>query len=163
MRTSPGANPDTRLRSLTQKFSAIVTHHRQYAQLRQATKNRNEARRQAGAHLGLDYLDQTTIIHAPNLNSIAQVRERLANDVHAPGDAATWTLVFQNQDRHAIAGFCGITGTEPILKHQIHIFDPNIGEYVCSRADLDKVIQSVLVNYSSPIVEVCRTTEGEFA
>jgi hypothetical protein len=153
------ASPSDRLRQLQTSLSDIIKHQQRYAHLR-AQHGREEARRQVGDRLGLDYNDQTMIMKAPN--GMSGIRQKLAADIHFPGAAATWSLRFANGHGHAIAGFCGISGKQPIVKFRLHVFDPNIGEYIGELQELDEILRDLLNKFPkySTVEGVHRTTEG---
>jgi len=160
IKANPEMPPDERLGLLRGNFSRVMNDQRQYAGLR-ARQGRERARQQVGSRQGLRYsADDTAImrIHV-GMNGI---RAKIAEDIGRIGAAATWTLRFRDGGGHAIAGFCGVSGRQPISHLRSHIFDPNIGEYVGPFRELDYILSDMMsrVGKYSTIVEVHRTTEG---
>jgi hypothetical protein len=149
-----------RMRMLAQRIPEALRHQKAYGQLRGAV-GRNEARRQVGAGLGLNYEEQTTIMRA--FVGMAGIRARLATDLDRTGAAATWSLRFAGGGGHAIAGFRGlIRVTGNMHRASVHIFDPNIGEYAGELTDLDAILADLFGKFAlyRTVNEVHRTSEG---
>jgi len=144
---------------LAQALSKIILYQQSYA-IQRRQHGRIEARHQIGQQLGLEYADQTTIMRVAV--GMKGIRQKLAGDISHAGSAATWTLRFADNTGHAIAGFCGISGQEPIIRLQLHVFDPNIGEYIGQLAELDGILNDLLTKFPKyqTVTEVCRTAEG---
>ena len=157
---APEMPPAERLQLLRDNFARPMNHQRYYANLR-AQHGREQARRQVGNQLGLRYHTDDTTIMRTHLG-MSGIRARLAADIGWVGSAATWTLRFADGGGHAIAGFCGIGGQEPMLQLESHIFDPNLGEYTGPFRELDYILSDLLTRFPDyrTIVEVNRTTEG---
>lgn len=75
---------------------------------------------------------------------IAGIADILMRDLSRVGSAATWPIRFADGSGHAIAGFCNITGTQPILHKQFHVFDPNRGEFICDHDQVWSVLHDLL-------------------
>lgn len=149
-----------RMRLLTQRLPEALRHQQAYAALR-ATVGRNEARREVGARLGLDYEEQTTIMRA--CVGMVGIRAKLASDLGRIGAAATWSMRFTGGGGHAIAGFRGLVSvTGNVHRAVMYIFDPNIGEYVGELSDLDAILTDVFGKFPlyATVNEVHRTSEG---
>lgn len=150
IKNAPDEKPDQRLGRLATNFAAIMGHQRHYGQLRAALGPR-EARKEVGHSLGTEYdTDKTVMVRLP-FNTRAQqmqmFRKRMARDIGFPGSAATWSLRFSRGGGHAIAGFCGLTGRQPLMQMRLHVFDPNIGEYVGTFPELDGMLDDMLTKF----------------
>jgi len=155
----PNEAPERRRLELEQSLAQIIRYQRSYA-IQRSQYGRTEARHQKGQQLGLKYTDQTTIMRV--MIGMQGIRQKLAADISHVGSAATWTLRFADGSGHAIAGFCGISGQEPIIKLKLHVFDPNIGEYIGELTELNAILNDLLTKFPNyqTVTEVCRTTEG---
>ncbi len=125
-----------RLARLGLQFERIVQHQRHYSALFRL--GAGDARLQIARRLGLEYAGQTTVL--ARYVGLDGIRRRLASDIRRPGAAATWGLQFAGGQGHAIAGFCGLSGEAPLLRYELHVFDPNVGEYVGSLQALDDIL-----------------------
>jgi hypothetical protein len=153
--------PAERLQLLRDNFGQIMNHQRHYAGLRDR-RGREHARREVGDQLGLRYHTDDTAIMRTRVG-IGGIRTKLAGDIGRVGAAASWTLEFADGTRHAIAGFCGISGGPGPISHlRSHVFDPNIGEYVGPFRELDYILSDLLSKFPSygTVTDVYRTTEG---
>ncbi len=149
-----------RMRMLAQRIPEALRHQQMYGQLRDAV-GRNQARREVGAGLGLNYEEQTTIMRA--FVGMAGIRAKLAADLGRIGAAATWSMRFAGGGGHAIAGFRGLASiTANMHRASIHIFDPNIGEYTGELTDLDAILSDLFGRFPlyATVNEVHRTSEG---
>jgi len=156
----PSRAPADRLQDLERRLLEVLNYQLLYSQRRRQA-GRVPARREAGSALGLRYEDQTTIVRRSL--DMGAIRRKLAGDLNAPGDAATWSMKFTGGGGHAIAGLYWLVSVTPNVHHPaIHIFDPNIGEYVGELADLDPILRDLFDKFPlyRQISEVHRTTEG---
>ncbi len=149
-----------RLRQLQHNFPVVIRHQRHYANLR-AQHGREEGRRKLGQKLGLDYDPDKTLVERRFVR-MEGIRKKIAADIGVVGTGATWTLRFADGSGHAISGFCGIAGQEPILTMRLHLFDPNIGEYGGQLSELDDMLQDLFTRFPfyQSIVALHRATEG---
>ena len=156
----PEMPPDQRLQQLCDNFEQPMNHQRNYAYLRRQY-GRGPAREQVGRELGLNYDTENTMLLRVCLD-MSSIRAKLAADIGCIGSGATWTLRFSDGTGHAIAGFCGVEGQEPIMRLTSHVFDPNIGEYAGLFPELDDMLFDLLSKFPlyQTIVEVNRTTES---
>jgi hypothetical protein len=150
--------PVLRLQKLHAALPRIIDYQNQYGELR-AQLGRDAARAQVAAGVGIDYEQQTTVLKL--FVGVEGLRSRLAEDLKRFGAAATWSMRFQGGGGHAIAGFCNIAGQEPIHHMQMHVFDPNIGEYVGDLGDLDGILTDLFGRFPlyATTTEVHRTHE----
>jgi hypothetical protein len=150
--------PELRLRKLQAALPQIVEYQNEYGDLR-AVLGREAARTQMAAGVGIDYEQQTTVLKI--FIGMEGIRRRLAEDLKSIGAAATWSMRFQDGGGHAIAGFCNLAGQEPMLRMQMHVFDPNIGEYVGDFGDLDGILADLFNRFPlyNTTIEVHRTHE----
>ena len=159
LKTDLGAPADRRLQRLQENFPSIIQHQRTYALLR-AQLGRERAREQVGEDIGLDYEGQTMVMKCSA--GLQGMRSRMAADIGIPGRGATWTLRFADGSGHVLAGLCNLIGQEPILQMQLHVFDPNIGEYIGAMSDLDDILQNLMSWFPlyHTVIGVHRTFEG---
>jgi hypothetical protein len=160
IKAHPDVPPAERLQLLRDNFVQIMNHQRHYAGLR-ARRGREQARQDVGSPLGLRYNTDDTVIMSSV--GISGIRAKLAADIGRIGSAATWTLEFADGGRHAIAGFCGVSGGPGPISHlKSHVFDPNIGEYVGPFRELDYILSALLseIPRYRTVTNVYRTTEG---
>lgn len=158
IKTSPSESPADRLLKLRAYFIRAMQHQRLYSGLR-SQHGREEARRQVGAQLGLNYSDQTMILRT--FVGMGGIKQKLGQDLSRIGAAATWTLRFADGGGHAIAGFCGLSGQPPIMRHRLHIFDPNIGEYEGTVQELNDMLDHLFRAFPmyATVTGVHRTSE----
>ncbi len=150
--------PRDRLNRLAGNYPTVAQYQKQYGQQR-AQHGPQQARKQMAQQLGHDYHQHTTIM--PALIGAAGMRQRLAADLAGLGVAATWSLRFMDDTGHAIAGFYGmVSPLENMHRFQLHLFDPNIGEYVGGQRDLDNMLNDLLNRFPlyQTVVEIRRTT-----
>lgn len=159
IKLNPGEDPHGRLGQLRLMIPQALHYQDNYAGLR-AIRGRTAARQQVAGNLGLHYVEQTTV--SRRQSGMSGIRQKLASDIGYPGAAATWTLEFEGGSRHAVAGFCGIGGQEPILRLILHLFDPNVGEYRGELRELNSILDDLLGRFPvyHTVKSVCRTWEG---
>jgi hypothetical protein len=135
---APAAAPRHRLQALAVDFGRAEQHQRRYGTLR-AALGRNDARRHMGARVGIDYEAQTAVmVMAAHVGRNGMLK-KISDDLRTPGAAATWSMRFAGGGGHAIAGFSQLERRPYGFDTRIHVFDPNIGEYVgpyASRAEI---------------------------
>lgn len=139
---APGAAPRHRLQALAVDFSRAESHQRRYGRLRQAL-GRDDARRHMGARVGIDYEEQTLVdmkLHSGR----AGMLQKITDDLRAPGSAATWSMRFAGGGGHAIAGFSRIEPRPYGMDTKLHIFDPNIGEYVGAHGGCVEIVDDLV-------------------
>ena len=156
----PDDPPRLRLGRLASHDAQIAQYQKQYGQRRQQEEPQ-DARSAMGQRLGHDYEHHTTIL--PALIGPNAVRARLAADLRYFGAGATWSMRFAGGGGHAIAGFYGIESlAQNMHRARIHIFDPNIGEYVGELRDVDFVLHDLLNKFPlyQTVSEIRRTTDG---
>lgn len=159
IKARPTDPPAGRLRRVAMNYQAIVAYQRQYGQAR-AQQGPEQARRAMGQQLGHDYHQQTTILRA--FMSAGELRQRLAGDLGMLGAAVTWSMRFPDDTGHAIAGFRGLlTIMENMHRASLHLFDPNIGEYVGELGELDLMLNDLLNHFPlyRTVQEIRRTTD----
>ena len=160
IKRTPDEPPADRLAQLERYLPLAMQHHRTYAQDR-ARHGRSPARQRVGASVGLQYTDQTMLMR---LNiGLDGIRTILRRDLSRPGAAATWSLRFSGGGGHALAGFCGLGGRDPIYHYQLHVFDPNYGELVGTLQEMDTMLQTLFDAFSlyRTTLHVYRTSEGD--
>ena len=143
----PNDSPAQRLSALSgERFARAVKYQQEYGQ-RRATVGREEARQEMGASLGLVYdSDRTQVLRV--CVGLDGMIERAQHDLGSIGAAATWTMQFENGDRHAIAGFRGLqTLTSNMHRQTLHIFDPNCGEYLGELGDFERIFQDLFGDF----------------
>ena len=168
-----GIAPDVRLHVLAGQIDEVVLYQRNYGRQR-AANGPFSARRNLSSRLGLDYEEQTTISRNPMHRAGSQgaggmqgIRHRLAEDLERPFSGATWSMRFSQAaggGGHAIAGFNLLCATSMSNMHvmEMHVFDPNIGEYSGTYADLDEILTDLFGKFPdyAHVEEVRRSTEG---
>ena len=158
---APSAAPRHRLQALAVDFGRAENHQRRYGQLR-AKLGRSDARRLMGARVGIDFEEQTFVDVTPHRGR-AGMLQKITDDLRAPGAAATWSMRFAGGGGHAIAGFCRIEPQPYGLDRKIHIFDPNIGEYVTAYGGCAAIVTDLLGKiplYASTVI-FHRTTAAD--
>jgi len=159
-RQQASATAAERIRRLKKAWRGIMAHQQQYG-VDRGFLGRSLAREVSGRRMGLDFADQTVVMRSAI--GMAGIRQRLAADISFPGKAATWTLDFGSGGRHAIAGFCGLTYIRSnVRQFEMHVFDPNIGEYVGTLQELDVILADLLLRFPvyQTVTNVYRTSEG---
>ncbi|MEZ5582613.1 MAG: YopT-type cysteine protease domain-containing protein [Candidatus Competibacteraceae bacterium] len=139
--------PEHRLRMLENQIWPIIRQQQQYGRERRQ-HGRNAAQRNLGARQGLNYDPDQTVIAAipPNLDAVAgmaNLKQRFKADISRPGKATAWSLRFADGGGHAIAGFCNLTPIPNGFRYQLHVFDPNIGEYVGTLQEIDAMLDNL--------------------
>ncbi len=160
MKAPTTRTPAERMAALRAQSGSAMHYQKSYAEQRVAV-GREEARARTGAALGHDFSDQTTVVRV--FVGMAGIRDRMARDLANLGDAATWTMALCGAGRHAIAGYRGLTSiTSNMHRAALHIFDPNVGEYVGTQQELDGILRDLFrrVPAYELITELSRTIEG---
>lgn len=125
--------PEERMERLRSGFAESMAQQREYAHLRRV-HGREEARRRLGHQRDLDYeFDKTQVFRVVGggdiLRAVPEFWNTIKRDIDHVLAAATWTLRWENQSGHAIAGFCGAVPVAVGVELVLHIYDPNLGEY----------------------------------
>ena len=154
----PNVEPQHRMQYLAAMFGQAKAHQKNYGQLR-GQKGREDARKEVGRRVGVDYDAQTTVMRVAV--GKAGILAKVAGDLRPPGSAATWTMRFRDGGGHAIAGVNRlerITGN--FANTHAHVFDPNIGEYVGPFASLSAIIDDLFHTFADygTTTEIHRTT-----
>ena len=139
---APGASPRNRLQALAVDFGRAESHQRRYGKLRKVL-GRDDARRHMGARVGIDFDEQTFVdmkLHAGRSGMI----QKMSDDLRAPGAAATWSMRFAGGGGHAIAGFNRMEPQPYGFDQKIHVFDPNIGEYVGTYGSCAEIVDDLM-------------------
>jgi hypothetical protein len=158
MKESRLRTPQERLAALRAQAGSAMLYQEAYAWLR-AAQGREEARTNLGRTVGHEYEHQTTIMRISV--GMTGLRERMMADLDELGAAVTWTMVIPGWGRHAIAGFRGLVSImNNMHKASLHIFDPNVGEYVGELEQLDGILRDLFrrVPEYQGIMELTRTT-----
>jgi len=158
MKDNTYRNPRERLAALTAQRDAALLYQEAYAFLRDV-KGREDARTELGRSVGHEYEHQTTVMRLHI--GMKGVRERMMADLGEIGAAVTWTMAIPGLGRHAIAGYRGLVSImNNMHKASLHIFDPNVGEYVGELAQLDGILRDLFrrVPAYQGIMELTRTT-----
>ena len=128
MRDGTTRSPRDRIALMRARASKARQYQAAYAQ-RRGIFDRVEARQQMGRRLGHDFEEQTVVM--ARCVGVDGMHDRMARDLEELGAAVTWTVVVPGWGRHALAGFRGLRSiTTNMHAASVHIFDPNIGEYV---------------------------------
>lgn len=123
--------------SLRKTLQASIGYQKTYGELR-AAKDRDAARKHMGKKLGLEFEGLTRV--EKRLAGEAGMVSRLARDVEAPGASMSWTLAFP-AGRHAIAAVHNVSSISAnIHRFTLHVFDPNLGEYVGTLQELPAIV-----------------------
>ncbi len=151
---------EERLDRLGDVFPQIMSHQIRYANLR-AQHGRNNARRTVGRDVGLQYDTDKTIV-TRRLVGLQGIRDRITRDLACPGVGATWSMRFATGGGHAIAGFYSARQTYKQIQLVIHLFDPNIGEYIGHTGELDDMLRHLMTRFSmyAGVTSLHRATEG---
>lgn len=159
MKAPTTRTPRERMTVLRTNAPGIAQYQKSYAQQRQ-TRGRTDARADMARSLGHDFAEQTLVMRA--LVGMEGIRRRMSADLDQLGAAATWTMAMPGAGRHAIAGFRGLESlTSNIHRAALHVFDPNIGEYVGTLQELDGILQHLFQQFPEYrlVSEVARTTD----
>lgn len=137
MKQANARTPEDRMDSLRKSLQASIGYQKSYAQLR-AEKDREAARKHMGKKLGLEFEGLTRV--EKRLAGEAGMVTRLERDVETPGASVAWTLAFP-AGRHAIAAVHNMSAvTTNIHRFTLHVFDPNLGEYVGTVQELPAIV-----------------------
>jgi hypothetical protein len=147
MKVDSDNTPEQRLQWLEYQIWPIIRQQQQYNRER-GQQGRNAAQLNLGARHNLAYDPDQTVIAAvpPNLNAVAgmtNLKNRFKADIGRPGKATAWSLRFVRGGGHAIAGFCNLTAIPTGLRYQLHVFDPNIGEYLGTLQEIDAILDNL--------------------
>jgi hypothetical protein len=125
----PTGRPADRLSQLAGKWTQIKLHQRSYGVDRHA-HGPEVARQVSGARVGVGYdVDRTQIVM--NAVGFSGLKGVILRDIGRIASSATWSLRFSGGGGHALAGSCGFQATTGNIGTMVvHLFDPNIGEYV---------------------------------
>lgn len=159
MKAHTTRTPRERMTMLRTHAASVIQYQKSYAQ-RRRTLGRSEARAQMGRQLGHRFEDQTMVLRA--FVGMQGVRARMSDDLDQLGAAATWTMAMPGAGRHAIAGFRGLKSvTSNIHIASLHVFDPNVGEYVGTLQELDGILRHLFQQFPeyALVSEVNRTTD----
>jgi hypothetical protein len=137
MKQANARSPEDRMDSLRKTLQASIGYQKTYGELR-AAKDRDAARKHMGKKLGLEFEGLTRV--EKRLAGEAGMVARLARDVEAPGASMGWTLAFP-AGRHAIAAVHNVSSISTnIHRFTLHVFDPNLGEYVGTLQELPAIV-----------------------
>lgn len=158
VRDSTARSPRERIALLRARAEKARQYQAAYAQRREIF-GRIEARQQMGRRHGHDFEEQTVV--AARFVGEAGMHARMARDLEELGTAVTWTIVVPGWGRHALAGFRGLESISTnVHRASVHIFDPNIGEYVCEPHQIRAVLRDLFrrdPNYAR-VTEIARMT-----
>ena len=141
MRDSAARTPRERIAAIRARASEARHYQRAYSHQREIL-GRVGARERMGQRLGHDFEEQTMVMS--RCVGVEGMHDRMARDLAQFGAAVTWTIDVPGWGRHALAGFRGLTSVTTNLHHaSIHIFDPNIGEYVCEPQQIRGVLRDL--------------------
>lgn len=159
MKDTNSRTPPERMAQLQQYAGRAMTYQKAYGQQRR-TKGREEARADMGKQLGHDFADQTTIMRV--MVGFDGILARMTKDLGAIGSAVTWTMALPGVGRHAIAGYRGLESlTTNMHRASLHIYDPNVGEYVGTLQELNGILRDLFkrIPEYALINELSRTTD----
>jgi len=147
MKVDSDNEPEQRLRMLENQIWPIIRLQQQYSRERQQ-HGRNTAQQILGARQGLIYDTDQTVIAAlpPDLNAVVgmtNLKKRFKADIGRPGKATAWSLRFVAGGGHAIAGFCNLIPIPSGVRYQLHIFDPNFGEFIGTLQEIDAMLDNL--------------------
>ena len=158
IRDSTARSPRERIAAIRARAGQAMQYQRGYGQ-RRAALGRAEARAQMGRGLGHDFEEQTVVLS--RCVGVEGMHARMARDLEELGAAVTWTIDVPGWGRHALAGFRGLSSiTNNMHRASVHVFDPNIGEYVCEPQQLRAVLRDLFrrdPNYARA-TEIARMT-----
>jgi len=158
IRDSTARTPRERLAAIRAGAAKARQYQAAYGQRREIF-GRVEARQQMGGRLGHDFDEQTVVM----ARCVGQegMEARMARDLETFGAAVTWTIVVPGWGRHALAGFRGLESISTNMhRASVHVFDPNIGEYVCESHQIRAVLSDLFQrdpNYAR-VSEIARMT-----
>jgi hypothetical protein len=139
--------PEQRMERLRVNFESSMGQQRIYSGLRR-TYGREEGRRRAAGMRGLAYeFDKTQVFRVVGggliERSLPEFWATIGRDIKMVASGATWTLRFDDGGGHAIAGYCGADAIPGGFRMKLHIFDPNIGEYVGEYDSLNEILSNM--------------------
>jgi len=133
--------PSERMDQLRITAPSAMSYQRDYLTARD-TQGREAARAQVGARLGHRFEERTVVTES--IVGKAGIRATMARDLSEFGAAACWTMEMPGVGRHAIAGYRGLLSMmSNVHAASLHIFDPNLGEYVGGLGELDLILQDL--------------------
>lgn len=159
MKAPTTRTPRERMTLLQANASSVMQYQKSYV-LERRIRGRVDARADMGRGLGHNFEQQTTIMR--RMVGMEGLRRRMSADLDQLGAAVTWTMAMPGAGRHAIAGFRGLESlTSNIHRAALHIFDPNIGEYVGTLQELDPMLRHLFqqIPAYALVSEVSRTTD----
>jgi hypothetical protein len=147
MKVDSDNTPEQRLQMLESQIWEIIGLQQQYSRDR-SEHGPQTAHQILGARQGLVYdTDQTDVfgrfLGLSRADGIANLIRRFKKDINRPGKATAWSLRFVGGGGHAIAGFCNITTIPTGYRYQLHIFDPNYGEYIGTLQEIDDMLDNL--------------------
>ena len=172
LREHPKIAPDMRLQVLAGQLNEVIMYQKRYGRQR-ALDGPVIARQDQAQRLGLQYTEQTTIMRNPlgqpriaGLTGTRGIRDRLMEDLERPFSGAVWSMRFSQAGGgggHALAGYNMLaSAAENLHSMELHVFDPNIGEYVGEMGGLDAILADIFGKFPDydHVEEVRRATEA---
>jgi hypothetical protein len=141
MRDATARRPEDRMDSLRATISMTIRKQRSYGELVRA-KGREAGRKFLGKGLGMEFEELTRIERrfTGKTGMVLQMQE----DLKLPGAKMSWSLLFQGGGAHALAGnhYMEAISTN-FHRRSVHVFDPNIGEYVGQVQDIPGIVDDM--------------------
>jgi hypothetical protein len=141
VRDSAARSPRERVAAMRAQAPKARQYQAAYAQRREIF-GRVEARQQMGRRHGHDFEELTTVF--ASCVGVEGMHACMARDLEGFGASATWSIEVPGWGRHALAGFRGLESlSNNVHRASVHIFDPNIGEYVCEPHQIRAVLRDL--------------------
>lgn len=141
MRDATARRPEDRMDSLRATISMAIRRQRSYSEMARA-KGREAGRKFLAKSFGMEF-EELTRIERRFTGKIGMVL-RMQKDLEPPGARMIWRLSFHGGDAHALAGTHGMeTICTNIHRRSVHVFDPNIGEYVGQVQDIPGIVDDM--------------------
>jgi hypothetical protein len=154
----PLVDPIHRMAFLATSIEDAKAHQKVYGELRDK-HGREDARRSVGKDRDIDYDPQTTISRLSV--GMDGIRAKLSADLTPAGAAGTWSMRFEPEGGHAIAGVNRPQAMRNNMNQlYAHVFDPNIGEYVGPLSILPAILTDLFQKFPlyAKTAEMDRTT-----
>ncbi|MFN6954393.1 MAG: hypothetical protein ACK4PG_06305 [Acetobacteraceae bacterium] len=141
MQDARARKPEDRMDSLRATISMTIRRQKSYKeQVRE--KGRQAGREFLSRGFGMEVEEQTRILR--RFTGRTGMVLQMQKDLEVPGARVGWSLLFHGGGAHALAGCNEFTMiTTNIMRRTVHLFDPNIGEYVGQPQDVPAIVDDM--------------------
>lgn len=141
MRDAKARQPEDRMDSLRATISMTIRRQKSYREQVRA-KGREAGRRFLDKGFGMEFEELTRVERrfTGRTGMVLQIQK----DLELPGARMGWSLIFHGRGAHALAGcnnFAEISTN--VMQRSVHVFDPNIGEYVGQSQDIPGMVDDM--------------------